>query len=250
MASPFLRHLFHRMFAIADSNILSAFLRCADVVLQDGVRKSDMSEVQDLMCKIALTDSDITSFQGFVKEVQDLPELHRGSKKAQIAYERVVGNITKPSYIGRLRQYPFVRSGSNDWSSIDQFKIIADQFEDAPQLSNLGMIVFHPLDISDAFRPGYVPCLSFVDIKFRGSRLSCKFYFRSCEFCEVAIFDFYHCINIQNIIASEFKKRRPDIAIIDREILFNFSRAFTYNRRRGGIFAIRSAADARRLHLS
>lgn len=232
------------MYLVEEGCLLEAYLRCADIVLKHGVRKSDMEEIQDLLCKVILTRQDSERFKRFVQSIDEHPDLVKGQKKALRAYSRRAGSITKPSYIGRLREYPFLKHGSNDWSPIDQFDVVLRQFERAPQSSNLGMIVFHPNDITDAFRPGYVPCLSFVDIKFRGGRLSTKFYFRSCDFAEVALFDFYHCLKIHDEIVSMLARVRPDICISEESILWNFSRAFTYNRQRRPIEVIRQAASA------
>lgn len=232
------------MHLVSEQKLLPAYLKCVDLVLEMGMRKSDMAEIQDLLCKVSLSPSDVKAFNKFVRDVENHPELVKGREKALRAYQRRSGSITKPSYIGRLREYPFLKQSSNDWTPVDQFEIIANQFLTAPQSSNLGMIVFHPNDIRDAFRPGYVPCLSFVDVKFRGGSLTTKFYFRSCDFAEVALFDFYHCLEIHGQIASMFADVRPDVIVSTQSILWNFSRAFTYNRRRGPIEIIRRAAES------
>ncbi|MCH4892150.1 hypothetical protein GO308_03370 [Sphingomonas sp. SFZ2018-12] len=231
------------MHVVSEANLLRAYLKCATLVVEKGVRKSDMAEVQDLLCKVVLSPDDVHMFKCLVRDLESHPELVKGHQKALRAYQRHFGSITKPSYIGRLRGYPFLKPGTNDLSPVDQFEIVVNQFREAPQSSNLGMVLFHPNDIRDAFRPGYVPCLSFIDIKFRGGSLSTKFYFRSCDFAEVALFDFYHCLNIHGEIASMFAKARPGVTIAQESILWNFSRAFTYNRRRKPIEIIRMAAS-------
>jgi hypothetical protein len=230
------------MHFVVEDSLLGAFLKCTELVVKNGVRKSDMAEIQDLLCKVILTDQDVSEFRDFVHGLEDNPILKGGREKAQRAYKRLSSSITKPSYIGRMRDYQFFKAGANDWDPIDQFEIISDQFETAPQSSNLGMIIFHPNDISDAFRPGYVPCLSFVDVKFRNGNLATKFYFRSCDFAEVGLFDFYHCLDVHREIVGRFNRKRPDVDITEQSILWNFSRAFTYNRRRGPIEFIQQAA--------
>lgn len=228
---------------IKSNGLLTAFAKCAEFVLAEGIRKSDMSEVQDLVCEIKLLEADIVNFKAFVDRLSTHELLAPGFEKALRAYRRPQGNITKPSYIGRLLRYPFLQKSTNDWSPIDQFEVVLEQFEQAPQSSNLGMIVFHPHDIRDAFRPGYVPCLSFIDIKYRAGELRTKFYFRSCDFAEVALFDFYHCIELHERLLASCKARRPDLEFKKQRVLINFSRAFTYNRKRAPLRLILAAAN-------
>jgi thymidylate synthase len=100
------------------------------------------------------------------------------------AYVRKKGNMTKPSYIGRIRSFEFFKQGRNSWEGIDQIARVLDKFAIEPQASNLGISIFHPDDLTDAFRPGYVPCLSFIDVKYRQKMMRMKFFFRSCDIGE------------------------------------------------------------------
>lgn len=230
------------MHFVSRENFLEAYLACADYVVEHGLRKSDMNEVQDLACLISPSHNEWRNFQQFVEEVSTKLELKYGADKAKRAYERLSGNITKPSYIGRLKEYPFLKIGANDFTPIDQIALLAEKFGEAPQSSNLSMSIFHPSDLRDAFRPGYVPCLSFVDVKFRNGELRTKFFFRSCDFAEVALFDFFHCSRIHYLLSEQFRVQRPDIHIEYSKILFFFSRAFTYKRKREPIAVIRKAS--------
>lgn len=233
------------MHFVARERFLDAYLDCADHVVDEGRRKSDMNEVQDLACLISPDFAEWQSFQDFVNRISGRPELKHGAEKAKRAYERLSGNITKPSYIGRMREFPFLKSGANDFTPIDQISLLAEKFGEAPQSSNLSMSVYHPSDLRDAFRPGYVPCLSFVDVKFRNGELRTKFFFRSCDFAEVALFDFFHCSRIHYLLADSFRLQRPDIDILESKILLFFSRAFTYKRKREPISVIREASHLR-----
>ena len=226
--------------SILGNKLAQTYLECADYVVSAGLRKSDMAEVQNLFCSVSLSDDDCEDFSILVDRLAKAPELQHGFKKAQRAYQRVEGNITKPSYIGRIIAFPFLKFGTNDRSPLDQIQIVTEKFAEAPQASNLAISVFHPSDLRDAYRPGYVPCLSFIDIKFRAGKLETKFYFRSCDFAEVAIFDFYHCMRLHFQLKSGFQKARPDVDMNSDQISWFFSRAFTYNRKREPISVIRS----------
>lgn len=228
------------MHFVNEAKFLEAYFACADHVVTHGRRKSDMNEVQDLACLISPNFDEWLKFQEFVENISEKPELRYGAEKAKRAYERLSGNITKPSYIGRLKEFPFLKTGTNDFTPIDQIALVIEKFGEAPQSSNLSMSIFHPSDLRDAFRPGYVPCLSFVDIKFRNGELRTKFFFRSCDFAEVALFDFFHCAKIHYLLNDHFREQRPDVSIVDSKILFFFSRAFTYKRKRKPIEFIKS----------
>lgn len=232
------------MHLVTSNDPLSAYLECADFVVREGQRKSDMAEVQDLVLKIELERESLKRFNSFVERIRSDPLVKHGAEKADRAYRRRTGNITKPSYISRIREFPFVKIGTNFLEPIDQLQVVVDKFAEAPQSSNLAISVFHPSDLRDAFRPGYVPCLSFIDVKFRSGGLFTKYYFRSCDFAEVAVFDIYHCINLHTELKNRFLKVRPDVDIRYEALTFFFSRAFTYNRKREPISFIRAAATA------
>lgn len=227
------------MKCVEQTCLVEAYLECAGYVVSEGKRKSDMNEVQDLFCTVALTNENFAKTEKFIEALGAEPELKYGLEKARRAYEKLEGNITKPSYIGRVVGFPFLKPGSNDLSPIDQIDLVAEKFADAPQSSNLAISVFHPSDLRDAYRPGYVPCLSFVDVKFRAGELRTKFFFRSCDFAEVAIFDFYFCSRIHFEVLRRCALKRPDIEFQKSQVSWFFSRAFTYKRKRAPITAIR-----------
>ena len=122
------------MYFIQSERFLDAYLRCAEHVVNEGRRKSDMNEVQDLACLISPQLAEWTEFVAFVERISQDENLKHGAQKAKRAYERLSGNITKPSYIGRLKQYPFLKVGTNDFTPIDQLALVAEKFGEARNL--------------------------------------------------------------------------------------------------------------------
>lgn len=221
---------------IQGDSLCRLYLDGADLVVRNGRRKSDMNELEDVVLSYRYSESDFEKYCDIISAISDHELFRHGREKAGRAYGKFKGNITKPSYRGRMDAFPFLKAGSNSFEPINQFEIIGKQFAEAPQSSNLALSVFHPSDIADAFRPGYVPCLSFIDLKFRAGKLNTKFFFRSCDFAEVAVFDLYYCVKLSEYIASDFRLRRPDLNVDVHNVIWYFSRAFTYKRRREPFF--------------
>lgn len=178
-------------YLIESSCILSAYLSMIDLCARESARKSDMSEVQDVCLSLSIDEERAERFFAFARTLGRTKPFSLGFEKARRAYMRQRGNITKPSYIGRMRSFQFRKPGCNDWRGIDQVERVLERFALAPQSSNLAISIFHPDDLIDGFRPGYVPCLSFIDLKYRAGTMRMKFFFRSCDIGEVGLFDLF-----------------------------------------------------------
>ncbi|WFL76709.1 hypothetical protein P7228_11965 [Altererythrobacter arenosus] len=223
-------------------SFVECFRAASAYVLHSARRKSDMNEIQDIILKVSFSDEDAEELARFVEKVSSDDRFRFGLEKATRAYVREVDSITKPSYIGRLKDYCFIKPGSNDFAGIAQFDVLQRVVAETPQASNLVLAVHHPSDIEDGFRPGYVPCLSFIDVKYRHGSLSVKFFFRSCDFQEVLLYDLYFCIKIFEKIEAIFKENEK-VVIEDRCAIFYFSRAFFYKRRSHLLQGVLDMAD-------
>ena len=177
-----------------------------------------------------INQPNLKSVERLIAAIRRKDDFKYGDEKSGRAYVRKQGNITKPSYIGRMRDYDFFRPQSNNVEPIDQIELILENFERTPQASNFSVAIFHPTDLRDQFRPGYVPCLSLIDIKYRHGSLATKFLFRSCNLGEVGIYDLFHCMKLHAELSSEMKARRPDLSFDNERALIFFSRAFAYKR--------------------
>lgn len=217
---------------------LTAYSMMLDLCARKATRKSDMSEVQDVCLSLEIDEYGAERFFGFANSLSCAKPFAIGFEKARRAYVREEGNITKPSYIGRIRAFKFLKPGSNNWKGIDQISRLLERFALAPQASNLSISVFHPDDLIDGFRPGYVPCLSFIDVKYRGATMRMKFFFRSCDIASVGIFDVFFCLKLQHEVVRLAREIAPNVPIADQATTFFFSRAFFYTRRKHDIFEL------------
>jgi hypothetical protein len=113
-----------------------------------------------------------------------LPELSdHGKKRAVKAYVRTADTITKPSYIGRLTQ-------GHVWSMRrDQRDTLADCFIREPLSGGLVFSIFHPRDLLERRRPGYVPCLVAGSFLVHRRQLHVNAFFRSQSVLEFGIQD-------------------------------------------------------------
>lgn len=218
-------------FVIEETSLLRAYQQLINLCLENSTEKSDMSEVEDVLLCLKPGEEERKRFCSFIGVLSNEKPFCLGYDKARRAYVRTRGNITKPSYIGRLQSFNFRKPGTNDWTGIDQIERILDCFSETPQSSSLSMSVFHPDDLIDGYRPGYVPCLSLIDIKYRKGRLGAKFIFRSCDVGEVGVFDLFHCLRIQQELVQLARERNPRVEISQEVSTFFFSRAFFYTRR-------------------
>ena len=218
------------VFVIEKPCPLQAYREACRLLLELGVRKSDMNEVQDILLSFPVTSKNWKTLSGFISRIRSCDAFEYGDQKSTRAYVREQGNITKPSYIGRMKNYDFFRQQSNNIEPINQFELVLDNFEKTPQASNFSIAVFHPTDLRDQFRPGYVPCLSMVDVKYRHGNLATKYLFRSCNLGEVGVYDLFHCLSLHRELADGMKSRRPDLDFTDQRAILFFSRGFAYKR--------------------
>lgn len=213
------------------SSLFDGLAFLAKTVELHGVRKSDMWEAQDIFLECDLHSDDLDKFAIFCASLSKIPPFDKGYAKSVRAYQQQSGSIVKPSYLGRIRSFEFKKIGSNDPEGIDQIANIAEKFLSMPQASNLQISIFHPQDLLDQFRPGYVPCLSFMDIKYRAGELRIKPYFRSCDVAEVAPFDLLNLCKLAFEIVREIQGVNTKVRFDRIKMVFMFSRIFAYKRK-------------------
>jgi thymidylate synthase len=210
---------------------VEGFQKISQYLVANGTRKSDMMECQDIVLKVCFDNNALDRLTQFISNISKIADYTKGFEKAKRAYLREKGNITKPSYIGRMKNFSFLKPGSNSFDGINQISRFGEKFAEAPQASNFTISVFHPDDLVDGFRPGYVPCLSFIDVKYRAGHFTSKFFFRSCDIAEVGAFDLFYCSNLHRQLIKEALDRRPDVQLVQESCIFYFSRAFYYKRK-------------------
>lgn len=120
-----------------------------------------------------------------------LPELTaHGEKRADKAFYKFDDTITKPSYIKRIRNY--------NSEEIDQINSIKNISALEPASGGLSFSVFHPQDLLDRQRPGYVPCLLSGCFLLHEDQLQLNAFFRSQSIIEFGIFDLIFLREFQN----------------------------------------------------
>lgn len=143
-------------------------------------------KIAPVFVSIPYTDGCIYSLGSFHKRLrQELPILaDHGERRAKRAYQSLKDTITKPSYIKRLvGSYPGV-DGS-------QFDSLISTFIKEPDSGGLVFSIFHPKDINDKFRPGYVPCLVSGSLVYIDGKIQINAFFRSQSILEFGSQDLY-----------------------------------------------------------
>jgi hypothetical protein len=115
---------------------------------------------------------------------EELPALGvHGKKRADKAFVRETDTITKPSYIARL-------TNGKCWSmSVSQRDLLLSIFARQPLSGGLAFSVFHPRDLAERRRPGYVPCLVAGTFLLHNNQLHLSAFFRSQSILEFGVHD-------------------------------------------------------------
>jgi hypothetical protein len=108
---------------------------------------------------------------------------NHGSKRALKAFFSNADTITKPSYIGRLNNGLVwdIPEGQRD--------ILIEGFIREPLSGGLVFSVFHPKDLIERRRPGYVPCLVSGSLLVHRHELHINAFFRSQSIVEFGFHD-------------------------------------------------------------
>ncbi|MGE4193716.1 MAG: hypothetical protein AB7E51_10035 [Pseudodesulfovibrio sp.] len=153
-----------------------------------------------------------------------------GLKRAQRVYATTEYRRSKPSYRKRLIQYPDTpRKKNYPYTHVDQIACIAKDLASKPGYSCLSFTVLRPSDLIDKFRPGYVPCLTAGDFKFRNNKLNLNVLFRTCDALMLGFHDIYYMRLLQNEVlcmAKELTNNEKLLAGEIGELNIYFSRIF------------------------
>lgn len=149
------------------------------------VGRDNAWEVAPVLCSIPYSVNAIHDLEVFERAVNiELPQLcTHGRNRAAKAFQQDRDTITKPSYIARLT------SGCT-WSLlVSQRDTLVKTFMREPLSGGLVFSVFHPRDLIDRHRPGYVPCLISGTFLLHKQRLHLSAFFRSQSILEFGIYD-------------------------------------------------------------
>ena len=202
------------------------FLRNLLLLCKHGGRHQDgIWQVSPVHARIPYSVTSIKLMESFSEDLAaHIPELWSfGSKRAKKAYSSRKHTISKPSYIARLRNY------CNEWRAC-QIESILSLFEREPFSGGLVFSIFHPSDILQRFRPGYVPCLiSGVFLKV-GQELHLNAFFRSQSIIEFGLYDLMFLRSLQKELVSRIKEKKPRAKIECGALNLSFSRAIVQRR--------------------
>ncbi len=159
---------------------------------QGGERHDGIWQVAPVFCTIPFSATGTNRLMALDAAIQrELPELHKfGHDRARRAYRSTSDTLTKPSYIGRLRDFGKEGRGC-------QLENIREMLCREPTSGGLVFSVFHPHDMRDGFRPGYVPCLVSGSFLVHEKELQINAFFRSQSVVEFGIQDLLFLRRIQ-----------------------------------------------------
>jgi hypothetical protein len=148
-------------------------------------------QIAPFQCSIPYSEDTLDRISDLKLVIQErFPDLFRfGQDRANRAFYSRNDSITKPSYISRLLKY---RHRENN--QLERIVSIANK-----EHSSGGIVfsVFHPDDLEDRRRPGYVPCLISGTFLEHEGELQLNAFFRSQSVVEFGIFDLEFLRNLQ-----------------------------------------------------
>jgi hypothetical protein len=160
---------------------------------RDGGEKHDgIWQAAPVFCRIPFSADGVERLIALNAAIQrELPELHKfGNDRARRAYHSARDTLTKPSYIGRLRDFGKEGHGC-------QLENIGEILRREPTSGGLVFSVFHPSDIRNRFRPGYVPCLISGSFLVHDREFQINAFFRSQSVIEFGLHDLLFVRRIQ-----------------------------------------------------
>jgi hypothetical protein len=131
----------------------------------------------------------------------EIPWLYTyGSRRARKAYSSTKDTITKPSYRSRIE-------GPNQEWDRNQLDSIQRIFDSEPHSGGLVFSVFHPIDLENRYRPGYVPCLVSGSFVVHGQALQLNAFFRSQSVLEFGLYDLQFLRELQERVCGRFRTK-------------------------------------------
>jgi hypothetical protein len=210
------------------------FLRDLVHRLRDQVHGRDsVWQIAPVFASIPFSIDCIDSLEAFKHVLKRrMPRLFSfGEGRARKAYVNMFDSATKPSYIRRMAAaFPGTR--------INQLSVLANEFVQSPESGGLAFAVFHPRDIRDKPRPGYVPCLIAGTFLAHHGELHVNAFFRSQSIIEFGVFDLLFLRHLQaRFIESvserpraAYPKRRPVKPLVPGPLNLLFGRVIVQYR--------------------
>ena len=198
------------------------------------VGRDAMWQIAPVMASIAFTSTGVEDLEGFASAVaRAFPELGlHGQRRAHKAFVDEAGSLTKPSYVGRLRK-------GDVWGMAQgQRSLLLDAFIREPLSGGLVFTVFHPRDLVDRKRPGYVPCLVAGSLVVHDHALHLNAFFRSQSIVEFGVHDLlflrkFQVEFLENSLAvdgHEFPKRQRGAIVHPGPMNLHFGRVIIQSR--------------------
>jgi hypothetical protein len=155
-------------------------------------------QIAPVMTQLPYSEGAIADLEAFAAAIaQELPRLGRhGSERAKKAFLRTADTITKPSYLSRI-------VSGHVWGTADgQFDRLIERFVREPLSGGLVFSVFHPQDLVNRQRPGYVPCLVSGTFLVHDHHVHVNAFFRSQSILEFGVHDLLFLRQLQSAFVS------------------------------------------------
>jgi hypothetical protein len=150
-------------------------------------------QLAPVFASIRYSSDSTARLRSFAEAIQiSLPRLaNHGQNRARKAFVRGADTITKPSYVARLDR-------GDVWGlSESQRSVLIENFVREPLTGGLVFSVFHPRDLLDRKRPGYIPCLVSGSLLVHKKSLQLNAFFRSQSIIEFGVHDLLFLRDLQ-----------------------------------------------------
>ncbi|NHZ48741.1 thymidylate synthase [Nitratidesulfovibrio liaohensis] len=191
---------------------VSAYFDAVRNISESGKREGRYLEVLGFNCVSYYNINDVRRLKKVRRYAQN-DEIVRGWLKSVKAYSVFRDRPQKPSYGLRIRSY-------NSFGCIvDQLDAVAARISEKPGYSCQSILVYSPVDLIKMVRPGYVPCVTAIDVKVRDSLLHFHILMRSLDVYSSMIFDMLWLRILQRILIAKICKRRYSLKSIKPGVL-------------------------------
>ncbi|RWL86241.1 MAG: hypothetical protein EOR67_00210 [Mesorhizobium sp.] len=195
-------------YAITSKSETDACLKAISEVFLRGRRVKRSLEISPLVVFIPYSTDAFGYFSERRQEFCDLLGA-RGLKaieRTARVYTSEKDRISKPSYRNRLENFPDTTSRPTPLNAINQIEKLVNEVSEFPRASTHVFTFFRPSDLYNKRWPGYVPCPTSGDFKYRDGNLSLNVMFRSCDILNFLYNDIYYLREIQLLVLNKAKE--------------------------------------------
>ncbi|TIU31768.1 MAG: hypothetical protein E5W38_14890 [Mesorhizobium sp.] len=195
-------------YAITSKSETDACLKAISEVFLQGRRVKRSLEISPLVIFIPYSMEGFEYFSGRRYEygellgVQGLKAIERTAR----VYTSDKDRISKPSYRNRLENFPDTASRPAPLNAINQIEKLINEVSASPRASTHVFTFFRPSDLYNKRWPGYVPCPTSGDFKYRDGKLSLNVMFRSCDILNFLYNDIFYLRQIQFFVLNKAKE--------------------------------------------